>query len=282
LNNAFLEAGQHIFKLKYTGTGEFYFADVFIDEYNANTTPTLRYDFEDPSDLARPAIGEIPLEFWQRGSDNTIGTPDAPAPALADGPTADKKAVYITPELNFKVVNPQVTAGGLLNYAIVVDYKVPELLEWNALFQLLMDNNDWCHLYLNNEKIGKANYTGNLEANTWYRLVLNVEYQGGQVSYKVYINGVLVNDIPGKDVQKVGLKDYFWLFTDNEGQYDFDRYVRASHCLQERWRKPKSTHWEIRLPSRKLKRLPVRFMPKTADCTWKASRHPHRLRFTIL
>jgi len=194
------------------------------DEKIISLNPALYYSFENADDLAASAVGGTPLEFWQRGSDGTIGTPDAPAPALTDGPTADKKAVYVTPGLNLKVVNPQVTEGGLLNYAIAIDFKISELREWNAIFQPVMDNNEWCHLYLNNEKIGKVNYTGDFEANTWYRLVLNVGYQDDQVSYKVYINGVLVNDIPGRDAQIVGLKDYFWLFTDNEAIYDFDWY----------------------------------------------------------
>jgi hypothetical protein len=188
------------------------------DERIISLAPALYYSFENAENLAAPAVGESPLEFWQRGSNNTIGTPGAPAPALVDGPTADKKAVYVTPELNIKVPNPQVTEGGLLNYAIVVDFKIPEFQEWNALFQPKMENDENSFLYLNNGKIGKNSYIGNLEANTWYRLVLNVS---GSDIYKAYIDGVLVNDMGGKDAQKVGLKDYFWLFTDNESIYDF-------------------------------------------------------------
>jgi hypothetical protein len=187
-------------------------------------SPALYYSFENAEDLTASAVGGTPLEFWQRGGNNTIGTPDAPAPALTNGPTANKKAVYITPELNLKLVNPQITEGGLLNYAIVIDFKVSVLGRWNAFFQSVMNNNVDAYLYLaENGTVGKRTYGGYVSPNEWHRLVLNAGNENSVWSYKVYIDSYLAADMSGSvSGAEVGLKDFFWLFTTNESQYDFD------------------------------------------------------------
>jgi hypothetical protein len=187
--------------------------------------PDLYYSFENPADYATPQIGAQPLVFYTRGDDQTIGTPGG-APTAASGPTADKNAILVPPELNFRIPNP--AGAGLTSYTLLIDLRIPtDDNNWRGIFQPVIDNSIDCFLYHNNSNgsIGKRQYPNNsaILPFEWYRLVLAVDNTNpNDFKYQIYVNGELSNNITSILADEVTLGDYFWLFTDDLAIYDFD------------------------------------------------------------
>jgi hypothetical protein len=174
--------------------------------------PDLYYSFE-TSDYKAPAIGTLPLEYYVKGNNNTIGTPWAegdPVPVAVAGPTATKKAVTVPANLFVKVGLP---AGGSLSaYTCLIDIRVRELKSKISLFSEYQANNQdpkW-HIYADGS-ISKEPNTSKFSAeeDTYYRVVFTT----GSTSF-IYVNGTeiyLTSD-------GVNINDFFWLFTDNNGE----------------------------------------------------------------
>jgi hypothetical protein len=225
-------AGRHNFEIFYLGSGDlkindFFFTDTSFDEQKsiAELEPDLYYSFENPADYAAPQIGSQPLVFYTRGADQTIGTPGG-SPTATAGPTADKKAILVAPELNIQTPNP--AGAGLDTYTLLIDLRIPtDDDNWRGVFQPVVDNNIDCFLYHDNYNgsIGKRDYPndGAVMPFRWYRVVLVADNTNpANFKYLLYVNGELSNTMTGVSAGEITLGAYFWLFTDDWAEYDFD------------------------------------------------------------
>jgi hypothetical protein len=224
--------GQHNFEIFYRGSGDLKINDIYFsgNSFSERKTitelePDLYYSFENPADYAAPQIGSQPLVFYTRGEDQTIGAPGG-VPTAASGPTADKKAILVPPELNIQTPNP--AGAGLDTYTLLIDLRIPtDDNNWRGIFQPVIDNNIDCFLYHDNSdgSIGKRDYpnSGAIMPLRWYRVVLVADNTNpANFKYQLYVNGELSNNMMRVSASEVTLGAYFWLFTDDLAEYDFD------------------------------------------------------------
>ncbi|MDR3327911.1 MAG: T9SS type A sorting domain-containing protein [Prevotellaceae bacterium] len=187
------------------------------DDYR---TPTYLYDFDDPSNLGKATIGDVPLEFYNAAD---LSTPNASGIQAVAGPTATKGAIYVDPTAVIKVNNPSgPTANGgnrLDVYTILWDVKLNEMSDFNSFVQFSEENADDGDLFTKAETsstpgvigTGDMTYTTvGMQVDTWYRLI----FTSGGATKKLYLNGVEVQNIE-KALDRFKIGDFFWIFMDD-------------------------------------------------------------------
>jgi hypothetical protein len=226
LSGVSIEGGQHLLKIRYDGTGALSFADLFIDSSsNIDKSPTYAYDFEDPSDLAKPIIGNAVLEFYNTADLTTL---DASGIQSVEGPKVNKKAIFVDPAAVIKVLNP---LGPSFNdkrldiYTMLWDVKLNALTKYNSFLQTNEENIGDGDLFVRNTAsgdnipigavgVGALGYSAvGMQVDTWHRLVFS---SNGMVK-RIFLDGQEIRNASSDDA-RFTLGDFFWIFADNDGE----------------------------------------------------------------
>jgi hypothetical protein len=215
--------GEHGLKLEYVGNGTFYLGDIYFEA--VDLTPTLGYDFEDATDLAKPTYGDIPLEFYLATENASVGSPDPNAVSQADGPTPSDKAIRVPQKARVKVINPDGPAANngnrLTEFSVLYDFLIPDLAAgggYHCLYTPKENNDGDGHMFVKGDgSIGKGavySAAGLGKENQWQRLIvtLNIEH------VNQFLDGVQIVNATASAGTSFG--DYFWIFTDNDGEDD--------------------------------------------------------------
>jgi hypothetical protein len=222
-----LDEGQHLLKIRYDGTGEFHFADLFVDlATSVDLTPTYYYDFEDPTDLAKPIVGDVPLGFYNTADRET---PNASGIQVAEGPKDGDAAVFVDPTAVFKVNNPFFSdENRLAVYTILWDVKLLEMNDYNSFVQFGSPTSDG-DLFVRSEArggigVGSLGYSPNgatttIHLDTWSRLVFTSDVTSDGQTKKIYLNGEEIHQA-NVDIEstRFTIGEYFWIFADESGE----------------------------------------------------------------
>ena len=167
--------------------------------------------FDDPIDMLKASIGQaLQLE----GSQESI-----------DGPAIGNLATQIGVGSYLRMIHNIGANGGgerTNEYTLQIDFSIPEADIWHSFLQISPDNpagNDG-DLFINTSLhigVWEAAYSDTtIELYTWYRMVLTV--LNGNF-FRIYLNGTLIVDAPGRDIDsRYGIGDTLLIFADNDGE----------------------------------------------------------------
>ncbi len=130
-----------------------------------------------------------------------------------EGPSEENRAIFIPANAGLKAGLS--VSEPTQNYTLQMDIRVPSLGSFNALLQTTLTNSDDTDICINgsgNIGIGTLGYGGQIEPNTWYR-VLMVNRDG---QFSLYLDGKLLNTASDSrwTIQSEGVL----LFTDDDGE----------------------------------------------------------------
>ncbi|MFZ5942405.1 MAG: T9SS type A sorting domain-containing protein [Bacteroidota bacterium] len=168
--------------------------------------------FDNPSDMLKAEIGSA---LVLTGSDESV-----------DGPVTGNKAIKVGTG-SYLAMEHGITAP-VNEYTLQIDFMVPVLDGFNAIFQTTPDNSDDAEFFINGDsKLGawRFGYTENVvEANTWYRMVVSVK--NGEF-YRIYVNGSLwLEGVAQEADSRDALQSALLLFADEDGE---DKEI---HCAE--------------------------------------------------
>jgi len=162
------------------------------------------WKFDDSADLLKATIGTaLTLE----------GTQESVAgPVTGNGATQIGTGSYLIMEHGLDTL--------VNEYTLQIDFSVPEIGVWNALYQTATDNSEDAESFINTDNfVGAWRFgysTIPVEQDTWYRMIVSVK--NGEF-YKIYMNGELWVDGAGQDVDsRDALKDKLLVFADNDAE----------------------------------------------------------------
>jgi hypothetical protein len=137
-----------------------------------------------------------------------------------EGPSAGNGAVRVPKGSYFKASHSLAAGsdGGVGEYTLLFDVRLPELALWYALVQTDMANQNDAEVFIKPEGtigVGATGYHGLVSAGIWYRIVVSVK-QGSWFRY--YLNGDFIGEYTGWDSRFLLSPDGMLLFADENGE----------------------------------------------------------------
>ncbi len=184
------------------------------DEANEVPDPENRWTFDNKNYPLSSDVGNSGLEpLTFSGSTMTVcNNAEEAGMSVVEGPSEENFAVRLPKNAGFK--SYLYLAEATKNYTLLMDVRVQDAGNYNALFQTNLENTDdaECFLHKNTIGVGDLGYSGHIEANTWHR-VLFVNRDG---QFTVYVDGKKISTA-SRDrwtIQSEGVL----LFVDNDGE----------------------------------------------------------------
>lgn len=190
------------------------------------TNATYEWNFKN-GDLAR-SLGNGSLAYADGATEmaTEFGVTDGTlVPDMADGAAAYLRAPSLTAKengyfLTFNDSGPNGAGAYINSYTLIADLLIPGSLNWTALFNTDVDNNNDADFYVAQDGslgIGALGYSaaGVIQPDTWFRIAFAADLNSGTVTY--FVNGT-------QEFQRTGetlLDQRFSLYSRNDARPSF-------------------------------------------------------------